>query len=266
MSRERHRRYGWADDIIAPRQEFDTLAALDQEAWVQAALDRRRAELKDMSPEELLAAYKTALDEYRAQPRAAGADETRIAELLQDVELFGAQASAGARQPSATRVVVSFSCPDRPGIVAAAAVAMAEAGGNIEAAFMSVVARQLVMAFLVSGQAADDPADLQERLESSLSDLGQVSLAVVPMEADEVEWPRPRSTYWHLSARFSGDARLLLTATEVIADAGLPVLALSSWLEGSLTGHGEDVQVVDLNFAVSPALTVVTALSSFGAS
>jgi glycine cleavage system regulatory protein len=243
------RNFGWADNIIAPPQEFDIRAAVDQEAWIA---EKMRG--TEVTRDNYAAQYDAALKAYRETRTKEPATEERMERLLDDIALFGAQASVRARQASGNRFVATFNAPDQPGLVAKAATALADAGGNIEGASMSVVAHQLLMAFLVSGPDPDQEGELQGVLEDALNDVGGVKPAVASTTVSDPDWPRPGSTFWHMTARLPGGAaELLTTVTNAVADERLPLLALSAWSETGSSGMDAPVQVVDLNLAIKPS-------------
>jgi glycine cleavage system regulatory protein len=239
------RGFGWADDIIAPPQEFDVLAVLDQEARINEALEGRH-----LTSANFVEAYTEALEAHRRNAAKRPPGEARMTDLLEAVALFGAQATLRARQVSRDRFVATFTAPDQPGVLARAATALAEAGGNIEGANMSVVAHQLLVAFLLSGPEPESETELQEALADALGGVGNITPAVTSITAHDPEWPRPGSSFWHLTARLSHGDDLFGPVIEEVANAELPILALSSWIEEASTANGKRVQVVDLNLAI----------------
>ena len=248
MSDVQPRNYGWADEIVSPAHEFDTLLALDQEEWISASL----ATIENLTDVNFADEYRKAREAYRAYRRDHAIDEERVASLLDQARLFGYQASVRARQVSSQRVVVSFSARDRLGIVAEASQALAAASGNVEGAYMSVVAEQLLMTFLLSAPAPRTAEECAREFSQALAKIGYENAAIVPLEAEDSDWPRPGSSFWHLTARQVGTSDLIIPMTETIAECGIPVLALSSWEEQPLSADGDIAKVVDLNLAIAP--------------
>jgi glycine cleavage system regulatory protein len=233
-----HNKPGWADDIVAPRQEVDMLSLLQETSGLQRAMKAR-----DMTPDGFLDAYAELRNAYR---QGLGERPKDIDDLLSRVTLFGAQAAARARRGSSQRAFLTCDCPDRPGVLAALAEQIADEGGNIIGGVMAVVAGHLVTALMVSDWERGDQAIVQEQIGEKLVDS-------TPIEVDDVRWPRPGSNCWHLVARFRGEESLLEELTDVIRLQRAPVVALSSWVETGqeVVGDG-DIQVVDLNFALAP--------------
>lgn len=232
-------KFGWADDIVAPRQEINTLSLLYEEEAIQ---ERLRAGLK---PKEFLAAYREAREAYRMSTPPTAAGSERTVELTQKVALFGAKASANARRESRQRGMLRCVGPDRPGVLASLTELIATHGGNIEGAAMSFVAGHLVTVLCVSGV---------ERMEGNprIEGIPNLTMSYVEMESADVDWPRPQSTWWHLCARGRPDASLLLGLCGALASRSFPLIALSSWREAELGSGGGEAEVVDLNFAVAP--------------
>lgn len=226
---------GWADDIVAPRQEINALSLLYQETAIQAALDPL-----DKKPKGFLEAYDSARREFREAPPSGAPSSRRTFELTQELALFGAQAGAAARHSSRTRSLVSCVCPDRVGVLAELSRLIDAGGGNIEGAAMSIVAGHLMTVCLVSGLA-----------EVPRPESPDLVLRCLEMEAEDIDWPRPGSTCWHARATYRGDENMLLELTDRIAARELPLMTLSSWRD-ELDPAGEAVEVVDLNFAVAP--------------
>lgn len=243
----RHVGFRWADNILAPRQEIDALSLMYEEASIQATLDS--AEQVDAAT--FLDIYQGASSAYRSGSGPLTPSTQQTAALTEQVAVFGAQASARARRQSGARGVLSCSCPDHPGVLADITEGVAERGGNLEGAFMSVVAGHFVTALLVSGAPAEKSEGADADLAAVLSERLEVSAAWVPLAASDVAWPRPGSSCWHLNARHGGTRPLLSAVTRVVAGKGLPLVAMSSWIE--TTDTGTDVQVADLNFAVAPS-------------
>lgn len=225
----------WSDDVVAPRQEVDTLSLLYQEASIQDALVA-----DEVTAANFLKRYRDARAEYRGGARILAASPKVTNKLTQEVLLFGRKASACARRQPGSRVLITCSGPDEPGRLAPLVEAIADEGKNILGAFMSVVAGHLVTAILSTGPDTK-PEGLRDRLQD-------MRIAFTRLTNHDVDWPRPGSTCWHAIARYSGEASLLLELTQGIRAHGLPLVALSSWLE---SGEGTDLtEVVDLNFAV----------------
>jgi glycine cleavage system regulatory protein len=254
-------KFGWADDVVAPRQEIDTLSLLLEEDAIQAAL--LAADDIDITEESFLELYKAARDGHRAGSTTARSGAKRTAELTQLLARFGAQASIRARRQTQQRTVLICSCPDKPGILAALSEAIASEGGNIIGAFMSVVGEHLVTAFLLSGlgESGIKPDTARERLieiarrqRTRVPDPDQIKIVSTPMKLDDGEyWARPGAVWRHASARYRGEASLLRELTGAIAMRDLPLIALSSWREADSESAGESIQVVDLNLAVTSA-------------
>jgi glycine cleavage system regulatory protein len=257
-----HRKFGWADDIVAPRQEIDTLSLLHEEASIQRRLDGA-----ELTAGNFLDKYREARNHYRekSQARAWGQELTEseqtesqeteptwTARLAQGVAVFGAQASIRARRQSRSRSVLICSCADRSGVLAALSEAVADEGGNILSAFMSAVAGHLVTALLLSGSSID-PETAQQRVSDQTQQQpdDDVRIVCTPLKTNDVYWARPGSGCWHASARFRGDASLLLALTGAIHEHEIPLVAASSWLEADAETNDDRVQVVDLNFAVN---------------
>jgi glycine cleavage system regulatory protein len=230
-------KFGWAYDIVAPRQEIDTLSRLYEEATIQSALDGLQ-----LKPKDFLAAHRQAREDYRKGKLSLEPSVTETVNLTQDLALFGAQASARARRKSSDRAVLSCNCPDEPGVLADVAKAIVDQGGEFIGAFMSVVAGHFVNAFLLSGSGIDP-----ETLCPGREDL---TVGYMRGKAYDIEWPHPGSSCWHASARLRGPTSLLLELTREIGKREIPLIALTHWREKD--GKGEDIQVVDLNFALAP--------------
>jgi predicted amino acid-binding ACT domain protein len=251
---------GWADDVVAPRQEIDTLSLLLEEAAIQKALDE--ASKDEITEESFLELYRAARDRHRTHG-SVGFGEKKAEDLTQALALFGAQASIRARRQTQERTILICNCPDKPGILAALSEAIADEGGNIMGAFMSVVGEHLVTAFLLSGLGASgikpDAAkrrliEIAKRHRGQPPEPEEIRIVSTPMKLDDGEyWARPGASWRHASARYRGEASLLRELTEAIAKRDLPLIALSSWRETDVESGGESIQVVDLNLAVSSA-------------
>lgn len=260
---------GWADDVVAPRQEIDTLSLLLEEHAIQTALDaiemeRAEAHLEKLTEENFLEFYQAAREEYRHRGSAGRVGAQKAATLAQSLARFGAQASIQARRQTQQRTVLICSCPDGSGILAALSEAIANDGGNIMSAFMSVVGDHLVTAFLLSGlgESGINPdvarrqmIEIGKRHRSQMPDPGKIRLVSTPMKLGDGEyWARPGAHWGHASARYRGEASLLRELTGAIATRDLPLIALSSWREADSEADGESIQVVDLNLAVTSEL------------
>jgi glycine cleavage system regulatory protein len=231
------RKFGWADDIVAPRQEINTLALLYEQEEIQKKLPA------ELTPKQFLEEYRKARDAYRKGP-GSPSDPERTADLTQQVELFGAKASAQARREPGNRWMLTCIGPDRPGVLAALAQMIAAEGGNIEGAVMSIVAGHLVTVFFVAA------ADLST-LGPTVKGFPDLIVDPTPMEPADADWPRPGSTWWHARARGRADASLLLTFPGVLAELNFPLIRMSSWHEPSSTPDQPEVEIVDLNFAIA---------------
>ena len=238
----------WHDGLGTPPQEFDVAAELlrvqDIHDYIRS---RGGAESARLTYEDL---YAEALAHVDAAP---GSNTVR--EVERRLALVGAQASSIARQTAGERAVVSLNCKDAPGVIASATVTLAVRGANIEGAVMSVIGGLSVMAFLVSGHAATDLASLEKHLARALRDFGVPQVSTAAVDPRAVEWPRPGSTYWHLTARSPGRDSLLREVCEVIAHSdrdGYPLVSVAAWLERD-DDTASVVQVVDLNFAIESA-------------
>jgi glycine cleavage system regulatory protein len=261
--------YSWNHDINTPAQEFDVIDAIQVAAATAKHMASEVPRDNDNQPLELtVEAYRLlrrraeAAVEERARSNEPLPDDDSVANRRRELALFGAQASGIARQTSQTRLVVCFNCGDGPGVVASATVCLAMDGGNIEGAVMSIVGGQSVMAFLVSGHAARHPERLLANLHRALEGFGRPAISYRTVDTVGVQWPRPGSTYWHLTARYSGEESLLHTVCSAIAQPRkhrVPLVTISGWLERSDPDPNDpdrevNVQVVDLNFAIEPAL------------
>lgn len=236
-------RYGWADPVLAPAQEFDATAALEREVLLHRGLEDRPGE----TPSQYLVRYRAARKNYERAPEHLAAEEYRA--VLDEFALFGAQASARARKGTSDRFVANFTCPDRPGVLAAVAGALAANGANIQGALMSVVARQVATTIVASGDL--NAADIEQELAKALSFCdSNAKPTVVRRPPEAVDWPKPGSTLWHLTVRTPERFDVVERVSRQIWLAGLPLVALSTWIETPIEG-GLSVCVVDLNFAVA---------------
>lgn len=243
-----HKTFGWADDIIAPRQEIDTLSLLHDEASIQKILDSSH-----LTPGDFLKKYREARNAHRSAPPSQDLDPGRPTQFAEELAVFGAHASSQAQRQSRNRSVLICSGPDGPGGLAALAETVADEGSDIMGAFMSVIAGHLVTALLLSG-AALGRAAVQQRLgEATEQEPREIQIVSRPLPGSETDWPRSGSSCWHASARFRGEALLLLELTGAIRKHKISLVAVSSWQEADGDESGEPLQVVDLNFAVAPA-------------
>jgi glycine cleavage system regulatory protein len=229
--------FGWADDIVAPRQEINTLALL----YEQEEIDKKLP--AELSPKQFLEEYRKARDAYRDGPGSPSNPEL-TAELTQRVELFGAKASAHARREPGNRWMLTCIGPDRPGVLASLAEMIAAEGGNIEGAVMSIVAGHLVTVFFVAAADLGTP-------EPTVEGYPDLIVNCTAMEPADADWPRPGSTWWHARARGRADASLLLTFPGALAKRNFPLIRMSSWHEPGSTPDQPDVEIVDLNFAIA---------------
>jgi predicted amino acid-binding ACT domain protein len=251
-----HRAIGWASDIVAPRQEVDTLSMIYEQAAIQALLENTR-----LTPGDFLGRYRQLREKHRAgklkkpesqlgRDNAARSEAGMRADPVRELARFGARASVRAQRESRSCSVLLCNCADRSGVLAALAEAVADERGSILGAFTSVVAGHLIAALVISDAEIDEePVERRLRDQSALQ-LDDVQISVTPLPADDIDLRIPGSTCWHATARHRGDEPLLLELTGAIADEGVPVVAMSSWLESDAS-TGETVQVVDLNFVLS---------------
>ena len=248
---------GWADDVVAPRQEVDRLSLVREEVAIQGALKRVRDE--DLTPETFLEHYRVARDEYRRRSRAARPSARRVSRKKEKLARFGAQASIQARREDQPRTALICSGPDGTGVLATLSEAIANEGGNIMSAFMSTVGNHLVAAFLIAGANesgikpdVEQLKRLAERNGTKLNEPRKIRIVSTQMRTDDGEyWARPGARCWHASARYRGEGSLIRELTGVIGRRDLPMIALSSWREADSEQEGEAIQVVDLNLAVT---------------
>ncbi|HEX5608565.1 MAG TPA: hypothetical protein VFX45_00575 [Solirubrobacterales bacterium] len=234
------RKFGWADDIVAPRQEINTLALLHEQEEIQKNLGEK------LTPKQFLEEYRKARNAYRKGPGSASNPEL-TANLTQQVELFGAKASAHARREPGNRWMLTLIGPDQPGVLASLAEMVAAEGGNIEGAVMSIVAGHLVTVFFVAAADLRDP-------ELTIEGCPNLIVKSTLMEPSDADWPLPGSTWWHARARGRPDASLLLSLPGALAKRDFPLIRMSSWHEPGSHGQPE-VEIVDLNFAIGRALS-----------
>lgn len=233
------KKVGWADDIVAPRQEINTLSLLYEQEAIQSRMP------KDLAPSDFLAAYREVRRELREQGDPTSPGSARTAELTQKVAVFGAKASTRARREPGKRWMLSCVGPDEPGVLASLTSIITAKGGNIEGAVMSLVAGHLVTVLFVEGAEAPAPGPQIEAYPKLIVDYTRIR----PADAD---WPRPGSNWWHARARGRADVSPLLNLTAALAHRTLPLITMSSWREPESPGSAKEVEIVDLNLAVAP--------------
>ncbi len=237
-------------DAIAPDIELDTIRLVERELLMDTDLIGDLPE--NPEPERFWECYLDAQDAYgrarrdreRHDPVALKAGVERA---LDSVWWFGDQASRRARHKSMERVLVNFTLPDRRGIVAETAQALAAVGANVQGGRMTIIGGSLIMTLLLSGResARQAQATFDKALRKACgSDLSS-TLAVVQLAAANADYPLPGSTFWHLVARQQEGADLLTGVTGILVDDAAIVSLTSTQVDG-------DEHLVDLTFALAP--------------
>lgn len=237
-------------DAFAPDIELDTIRLVEHEVLMNPDLIDDLPE--NPEPERFWECYVHAQDAYERarrdrEERDPMAVKTGVEGALDSVWWFGDQASRRARHKSMERVLVNFTLPDRCGIVAEAAQALAAVGANVQGGRMTIIGGNLIMTLLLSGResARQAQATFDKALRNTCGNDASSTLAVVPLAAANADYPLPGSTFWHLVARQQEGADLLTGVTEILAEDAAIVSLTSTHVDG-------DEHLVDLTFALAP--------------